>query len=46
MVEASLWHPVALSGAVQQTPLTVQLLERDLVLWRADDGAVQAFAEQ
>ena len=46
MVEASLWHPVALSGAVQQTPLAVQLLKRDLVLWRADDGAVQAFADQ
>ena len=37
MVEASLWHPVALSGAVQQTPLAVQLLKRDVVLWRAED---------
>ena len=46
MMEASLWHPVALSSAVEQTPLAVQLLERDVVLWRADDGAVQAFADQ
>ena len=46
MMEASLWHPVALSTAVEKTPLAVQLLERDVVLWRADDGAVQAFADQ
>ena len=46
MMEASLWHPVALSDAVQHTPLAVQLLERDVVLWRADDGAVQAFADR
>ena len=46
MVEASLWHPVALSGTVEQTPLAVQLLERDVVLWRDDGGTVQAFADQ
>ena len=46
MMEASLWHPVALSTAVEKTPLAVQLLERDVVLWRAEDGAVQAFADQ
>ena len=46
MMEASLWHPVALSSAVEQAPLSVQLLERDVVLWRDDDGAVQAFADQ
>ena len=46
MMEASLWHPVAMADAVRQAPLAVQLLERDVVLWRADDGAVQAFADQ
>jgi phenylpropionate dioxygenase-like ring-hydroxylating dioxygenase large terminal subunit len=46
MVELQHWHPVSSAGDLQQTPLAVQLLGRDLVLWRDDTGAPQAFADQ
>ena len=47
MVESTLWHPVALSGAVAgQAPLAVQLLEQPVVLWRDSEGAVLALADQ
>ena len=46
MIEKTLWHPVALSEAVGQTPLAASLLEQDLVLWRDDSGQVQAWDER
>lgn len=46
MIEATLWHPVALSADVVQAPVPVRLLQRDLVLWRDDAGTLQAFADQ
>ncbi|MFZ4286827.1 Rieske 2Fe-2S domain-containing protein [Variovorax sp. HJSM1_2] len=46
MFEASLWHPVAQPADVTGTPVPVQLLGQDLVLWRDADGTLQAFADQ
>jgi phenylpropionate dioxygenase-like ring-hydroxylating dioxygenase large terminal subunit len=46
MIEKELWHPVALSEAVADAPLAVELLERNLVLWRDASGAVQAWADK
>jgi len=46
MMEETLWHPVADARDVASQPLSVQLLERQLVLWRDASGAVQAFADQ
>ena len=46
MMEETLWHPVADVRDVASQPLSVQLLERQLVLWRDAGGAVQAFADQ
>ncbi|NMM79949.1 (2Fe-2S)-binding protein [Acidovorax sp. SRB_14] len=46
MMEATLWHPVALSNDVAQAPVPVRLLQRDVVLWRDGTGALQAFADQ
>lgn len=46
MIEASLFHPVALASDLRQQPLAVQLLEQDLVLWRDASGAVHAFADR
>jgi phenylpropionate dioxygenase-like ring-hydroxylating dioxygenase large terminal subunit len=45
-VELTLWHPVALSRDVADTPVAVQLLERAVVLWRDGAGRVQAWADQ
>ena len=44
MMEETLWHPVADAREVASQPLSVQLLERPLVLWRDASGAVQALA--
>jgi phenylpropionate dioxygenase-like ring-hydroxylating dioxygenase large terminal subunit len=46
MIEKELWHPVALSDAVTDAPVAVELLERYLVLWRDGSGAVQAWADK
>ncbi len=46
MIEQSHWHPVALVSALGLTPLAVKLLDQELVLWRAQDDAVHAFANQ
>lgn len=46
MIEATLWHPVAAVQDVAQEPLAVHLLERNIVLWRDGEGAIQAFADQ
>jgi phenylpropionate dioxygenase-like ring-hydroxylating dioxygenase large terminal subunit len=45
-VEPTLWHPVALSRDVADTPVAVQLLEQAVVLWRDGAGSVQAWADQ
>lgn len=46
MIEKELWHPVALGDAVTDAPLAVELLERNLVLWRDGSGVVQAWADK
>ncbi len=46
MVEETLWHPVAASAGVIGAPVAARLLERELVLWRAADGAVHAWADR
>ena len=46
MIEKELWHPVALSSAVALQPVSVELLEQALVLWRDSLGAVQAWADR
>ncbi len=46
MIEKELWHPVALSEAVTDDPLAVELLERHVVLWRDSSGAVLAWADR
>jgi len=46
MIESTHWHPVALPGDLQQAPLAVRLLARDVVLWRDAAGVPQAFADQ
>jgi phenylpropionate dioxygenase-like ring-hydroxylating dioxygenase large terminal subunit len=46
MIEKNLWHPVAQSVDVVDKPLAVQLLEQDLVLWRASEGQAQAWEDR
>ena len=46
MIEKELWHPVALSDAVTDAPVAVELLERNLVLWRDGSGVVNAWADK
>ena len=46
MVEATFWHPVAASDEVVGAPVAARLLERELVLWRAAGGAVQAWEDR
>lgn len=46
MVEETLWHPVVASAEVVGAPMAARLLERELVLWRAGDGAVHAWADR
>ncbi|QIL81201.1 aromatic ring-hydroxylating dioxygenase subunit alpha [Diaphorobacter sp. HDW4A] len=47
MIENTLWHPVAQSHEVlQDAPLSVQLLDQPVVLWRNNEGAVQAFVDR
>ena len=46
LVERRHWHPVALDSAVGAQPVAVQLLDEALVLWRDDQGAVQAWQDR
>ena len=47
MTENTLWHPVAQSHEVlQDAPLSVKLLDQAVVLWRNNEGAVQAFVDR
>ena len=46
MIERSLWHPVAGATSLGDAPMSVQLLEQPLVLWRDAAGAVRAFADR
>lgn len=47
MIENTLWHPVAQSHEVlQDTPLSVKLLEQAVVLWRNAEGVAQAFVDR
>lgn len=46
MTERTLWHPVAQSFEVVTAPLSVQLLDQALVLWRNADGVVQSFNDR
>jgi len=45
MIESQLWHPVAASNALRDTPLAVSLLGEPLVLWR-EHGALHAWADR
>ena len=46
MTERILWHPVAQSSEVVDAPLSVQLLNEAVVLWRNADGLAQAFVDR
>ncbi|WP_119157116.1 aromatic ring-hydroxylating oxygenase subunit alpha [Caldimonas tepidiphila] len=46
MIENRLWHPVAAEADLGDAPLAVTLLGEDLVLWRDEEGGVQAFADR
>ena len=46
MTERTLWHPVAQSSEVVDAPLSVQLLNEAVVLWRNADGQTQAFVDR
>ena len=46
MTERTLWHPVAQTSEVVSAPLSVQLLEQPVVLWRNAEGEVQAFVDR
>jgi phenylpropionate dioxygenase-like ring-hydroxylating dioxygenase large terminal subunit len=39
------WHPVAFAGDVGAAPVSADLLEVPLVLWRDSQGAVHAFSD-
>ena len=43
MIEKTQWHPVAQAHEVADKPVSAQLLEQALVLWRDADGRLQAF---
>lgn len=46
MLEASLWHPAALTEHVGHEPVGVTLLAQSLVLWRSADGQVHAWPDR
>ena len=47
MIESTLWHPVAQAHEVPlDAPLSVQLLDRPIVLWRNAEGLIQAFNDR
>lgn len=45
MIEKTLWHPVALQADLGTAPLAVRLLDQELVLWRPQNGPVQAWPD-
>ena len=46
MIEASLFHPVALTDDLGEKPLAAHLMGQDLVLWRDSAGDVHAAADR
>lgn len=46
MIEATLFHPVALADELGARPLAAHLMGQDLVLWRDSRGAVHAAADR
>ena len=46
MIENEHWHPVAQPQDIGEAPFAVQLLDRDLVLWRDATGSLRAFVDQ
>ena len=46
MIERMLWHPVALSTDLADTPVAVQLLNENIVLWRDAQGRAHAWADK
>nr|WP_315185642.1 aromatic ring-hydroxylating dioxygenase subunit alpha [uncultured Albidiferax sp.] len=46
MIENTLWHPVAASADLADTPVAVVLLEQAVVLWRDAAGVAHAWADQ
>ena len=46
MIEATLWHPVAESASLADSPLPARLLSQELVLWRDAAGVAHAWADR
>jgi phenylpropionate dioxygenase-like ring-hydroxylating dioxygenase large terminal subunit len=46
MIEKEHWHPVALTEAVADQPLAVELLQQQLVLWRDTFGVAHAWVDR
>ncbi|HZY16417.1 MAG TPA: aromatic ring-hydroxylating dioxygenase subunit alpha [Ramlibacter sp.] len=46
MIERMHWHPVADAAAVDGRPVAARLLGEDLVLWRDEAGALQAWPDR
>ncbi|MFM7330721.1 MAG: Rieske 2Fe-2S domain-containing protein [Brachymonas sp.] len=46
MLEQTLWHPVLASNALKDAPMSIKLLERELVLWKDANGAAHAWADR
>ena len=46
MLEAALWHPVALAEHVGSAPAALTLLAQPLVLWRSADGVAHAWPDR
>ena len=46
MIERGLWHPVLDAGSLADAPLPARLLGEELVLWRDETGAPQAWADR
>jgi phenylpropionate dioxygenase-like ring-hydroxylating dioxygenase large terminal subunit len=45
-VEKSMWHPVVDATSLAEQPLAATVLETELVLWRDEEGCVQAWEDQ
>ena len=46
MIEATYWHPVALSETLAAQPMAACLLGQDIALWRDGTGGARAFADR
>lgn len=42
LVLADFWHPIAIARDVTEAPMSVRLLDVDLVVWRSDEGIAVA----